>query len=57
MRIQGKKKLFEAWENASDQIALSFSFCFDWFKSGTGFLDSEGNKPKKMQARITLDTL
>lgn len=29
----------EARENASDQIALGFSFCFHWFKFGTGFLD------------------
>ena len=58
MRTQIRCKRPEARENASDQVAIGFSFASDWFKGWYEFSTpiKERSKEKAMHSRITFET-
>ena len=51
-------ELAQARENASGQVAIGFSFAFDWLRGWREFSGpiAERSKAKPMQTRITFDT-
>ena len=59
IHVHGNGNRSQARENASDQVAIGFSFASDWLRGRREFSRpiTERSKEKPMQSRITFDTI
>ena len=49
MRTQNARKLPQARKNGSYQVAIDFSFAYDWWEGGASFLDQSQSVVKQNQ--------